>query len=82
MNQKRLGRQTVSLERPPALIGWAAVAGQKEQKGPLGALFSAISEDDTFGEPSWEKAESARRAGTAERKRARRRMVPFCGGPV
>ena len=59
MNQKRLGRQTVSLERPPALIGWAAVAGQKEQKGPLGALFSAISEDDTFGEPSWEKAESA-----------------------
>ena len=23
MNQKRLGRQTVALERPPALIGWA-----------------------------------------------------------
>lgn len=59
MNQKRLGRQTVALERPPALIGWAAVAGQKERKGPLGALFSATSEDDTFGESSWEKAESA-----------------------
>ena len=59
MNQKRLGRQTVALERPPALIGWTAVAGQKERKGPLGALFSATSEDDTFGESSWEKAESA-----------------------
>ena len=59
MNQKRLGRQTVALERPPALIGWAAVAGQKERKGPLGTLFSATSEDDTFGESSWEKAESA-----------------------
>ena len=59
MKQKRLGRQTVALERPPALIGWAAVAGNKERQGPLGALFSATSEDDTFGESSWEKAESA-----------------------
>ena len=59
MNQKRLGRQTVALEHPPTLIGWAAVAGQKERKGPLGPLFSSTSDDDTFGESSWEKAESA-----------------------
>ena len=54
MKQKRLGRQTVVLEHPPALTGWAAVAGNKEQKGPLGACFSAASEDDTFGESTWE----------------------------
>ena len=59
MEQKRLGRQTVALARPPVLTGWAGVAGKKEGEGPLAAQFHYVSQDDSFGEKSWEKAESA-----------------------
>lgn len=55
---KRLGKQTVALAAPPALRGWAAVAGKKEGEGPLKDCFDQISEDAYFGEQSWEKAES------------------------
>ena len=58
MEQKRLGRQTVALARPPVLTGWAGVAGKKEGEGPLAAQFHYVSQDDSFGEKSWEKAES------------------------
>ena len=59
MEQKRLGRQTVALGQPPALTGWASVAGKKEGEGPLAAQFQYVGADDSFGEKSWEKAESA-----------------------
>ena len=55
---KRLGRQTARLERPPALLGWAAVGGKKEGEGPLRRGFDLLSEDSYFGEASWEKAET------------------------
>ena len=55
---KRMGRQTVRLERPPVLHAWAAVGGKKEGEGPLKNCFDAIAEDSYFGEQSWEKAES------------------------
>ncbi len=55
---KRLGRQTRELERPPAVLGWAAVGGRKEGEGPLKRGFDRISEASYFGEASWEKAES------------------------
>ena len=56
--EKRLGRQTVKLAKPPVLRAWAAVAGKKEGEGPLKGCFDQISEDSYFGEQSWEKAES------------------------
>ncbi len=59
MEQKRPGRQTVALGQPPALTGWASVAGKKEGEGPLAAQFQYVGADDSFGEKSWEKAESA-----------------------
>ena len=59
MANKKLGRQTVALQDPPSVIGSASVVGKKEGKGPLAATFDHISQDDTFGERSWEKAESA-----------------------
>lgn len=59
MNSKRRGRQTVALAHPPSIAGFASVAGKKEGEGPLAASFDQIGTDDSFGESSWEKAESA-----------------------
>ena len=58
MNSKRRGKQTVALTRPPSIAGFASVVGKKEGEGPLAATFDQIGADDTFGETSWEKAES------------------------
>ena len=59
MDSKKIGAQTVVLSSPPSFVGWANVAGKKEGKGPLAAHFDYICQDDTFGEDSWEKSESA-----------------------
>ena len=56
---KKLGRQTAALGDPPVVAGFASVVGKKEGEGPLAATFDHISQDDSFGERSWEKAESA-----------------------
>ena len=55
---KRTGRYTIKLDTPVAVMGYASVAGKKEGEGPLAGYFDAVSEDTTFGEKSWEKAES------------------------
>lgn len=59
MTTKKLGRQTVALANPPTLAGHANVVGKKEGEGPLASSFDLISSDDTFGEATWEKSESA-----------------------
>ncbi|MFR1051116.1 MAG: stage V sporulation protein AD [Lachnospirales bacterium] len=59
MPTKKLGSQTVALAEPPAIIGHANVVGKKEGDGPLADSFDHIEQDDTFGEKSWEKAETA-----------------------
>ncbi len=56
---KRIGRYTLQLERPVSIIGFAAAASRKESQGPLGSCFDCINEDSSFGEETWEKAESA-----------------------
>ncbi len=55
---KKLGKQTYLMQRPPVVRAWAAVGGKKEGEGPLGASFDLIEPDTTFGQDSWEKAES------------------------
>jgi stage V sporulation protein AD len=59
MTTKKLGEQTVALAVPPSFAGHANVAGKKEGDGPLADSFDLISADDTFGESTWEKSESA-----------------------
>ena len=59
MNTKKLGSQTAALAHPPSLISRASVVGRKEGQGPLAGYFDSIAQDDAFGQPSWEKAESA-----------------------
>ena len=56
---RRIGTQTVALDRPPSLLEGASVAGRREGEGPLRRSFDYISQDPYFGEASWEKAESA-----------------------
>lgn len=55
---KKKGKQTVVFENPPIITGYASVVGKKEGEGPLKDFFDYISEDDKFGEKTWEKAES------------------------
>lgn len=56
---KKLGRQTVRFASPPSIAGFGNAVGQKERDGPLGPYFDLAGEDDTFSQPSWEKAETA-----------------------
>ena len=56
--QKRLGRQTVALEKPAVILSHAAVGGKQEGEGPLAQYFDHLSDDSFFGEKTWEKAES------------------------
>ncbi len=58
MPGKRLGEQTIVFEHPPTILGAATVVGKKEGEGPLRATFDLRSDDTTFGESTWEKAES------------------------
>ena len=59
MTTKKLGVQTAALTDPPTLAAWANVVGKKEGEGPLRTTFDYIDTDDTFGESTWEKSESA-----------------------
>ena len=52
------GRQSISFQRAPHIVGTSSVVGKKEGEGPLGGAFSVVSQDDLFGEDCWEKAES------------------------
>lgn len=55
---KRVGEQTVKLENPPKIISTYSIVGPKEGEGPLSGYFDRILSDDTYGEDSFEKAES------------------------
>lgn len=55
----RIGRQTVKIERPVYIRETAAIAGIKEGEGPLREEFDEVLTDDTLGEKTWEKSESA-----------------------
>ncbi len=57
MSQK-LGRSTFRLENPPSALAYAAVGGKKEGEGPLARDFDILCDDASFGEQTWEKAES------------------------
>ena len=59
MGNTKTGGQTFVPASPPVIIGHGSAAGSKECSGPLGSCFDHTCADDTFGEKSWEKAESA-----------------------
>lgn len=57
MSQK-ISRATIRLNNHPAILASAAIGGKKESEGPLANSFDILCEDTTFGEQTWEKAES------------------------
>ena len=54
----RKGVSTLELTHRPSVLGYASYVGKKEHEGPLGEYFSHYDSDTTFGQDSWEKAES------------------------
>lgn len=56
MNQPK-GAQSISFGVSPYLLESGSVVGKKESEGPLGSMFDMVSEDDLFGEDTWEAAE-------------------------
>ena len=55
---QNLGRSTFRLTNPPSALAYAAVGGKKEGEGPLARDFDLLCDDSSFGEQTWEKAES------------------------
>ena len=55
---KRIGRRTVLLAHPPAVLSFAAVGGHMEGKGPLREFFDEVGEDHFWGQKTWEQGES------------------------
>ena len=49
---------TYCFDDPPRVLSYASVVGKKEGEGPLSRDYDYISNDNTFGEQTWEKAES------------------------
>lgn len=58
MVTKRIGTQTIKFENPPSILGTASIVGPKEGDGPLRNYFDIVLEDDTWGQRTFEKAES------------------------
>ena len=54
----RIGSRTIQLNHVPSIVGFAAVGAKKEKEGPLADYFDYLSEDSSFGEKTWEKAET------------------------
>lgn len=55
---RRVGRNTLILSSSPSVLGFAAVGAKKEKEGPLADYFDLLSDDSSFGEKTWEKAET------------------------
>ena len=46
------------LSTPPRFISYSAVGGYEEKRGPLGSAFDLCDESNSFGQATWEMAES------------------------
>ncbi len=57
MSANRKGRQSFVLPKPAVITAWASVAGKKESEGPLAHCFDVTSQDQYFGQKTWEQAE-------------------------
>ncbi|MBQ3079382.1 MAG: stage V sporulation protein AD [Clostridia bacterium] len=61
-----IGRRTFLFENDVSIVSRASIAGPKEGKGPLGAAFDMVMDDDLLGQKSWEMAESEMLRRTVE----------------
>ena len=75
MNQQ-LGKQTVKFDRPIRILETASIVGKKEGEGPLKTYFDQILKDDSWGEPSWEKAEIKLQREVAKMALTKAKLTP------
>ena len=54
---KRMGRQTISFQNAPKIIGNYSIVGEKEGHGNFKEYFDYIVKNDLFGEKTFENAE-------------------------
>ncbi len=54
----KIGKQTIKLENTPQIFRTSNIVGKKEMDGPLSSYFDNYTEDEFFGEKTFEKAES------------------------
>lgn len=55
---KKLGQQTIVLDKPSFILSGAGVVGKKEGDGPLAKFFDNVIDDEYAGEKTFEAAES------------------------
>jgi stage V sporulation protein AD len=72
----RSGKHTVVFDAPPSVLGYAAVAANKEAQGPLARHIDALSQDALFGQQSWEKAESEMQRMASAKALEKARLSP------
>ena len=66
MQIQHKGSHTFCPPEPPVIAAWANTVGTKEAAGPLAATFDYKSQDNYFGEKTWEQAEQKMQAITLE----------------
>ena len=57
MENRKVGKRSFSLAKPPVIHTWASVAGKKESEGPLNSTYDITGQDSYFGQKTWEQAE-------------------------
>ncbi len=72
----RQGKYTLRMDKPPVVKASAAVGGKKESQGPLGSCFDYTTTDTTFGQKSWEAAESSMQHKALELALAKAKLPP------
>lgn len=82
MENKKLGSQTYVLANPPVILSAGNAVGEKEGQGPLAGTFDHIDPDDTFGQDSWEKAESAMQRRALLQRADKGRTARRSAGPA
>jgi stage V sporulation protein AD len=55
---KKIGQQTIVLDKQPIILSGAGIVGKKEGDGPLARFFDNIIDDEYAGEKTFEAAES------------------------
>ncbi len=50
--------RVIKFKNPVSVLSWGSVASKKESDGPMREFFDVVNVDTTFGEKTWEKAES------------------------
>ena len=70
------GKQSISFEKPPYILNYASIVGQKEGEGPLGKYFDKIEKDPMLGTDSWEKAESELQKRAAQMALSKAGLTP------